>query len=71
MDFQTRQRLYQHEYRLASIAYKRATIRHAKEQERGKYFLGVRQTRRMYLAAECLRSTAGRYARAQRDLYGR
>lgn len=69
LDYQTRNRLYRHEYRAASIAYKRAVTRHAKEQERGKTDMSVEQTRRMYRAAECLRSTAGRYSRAQRDLF--
>lgn len=71
MDFATRQRLYQREYRNAGIAYKRAKTRHAREQAAGLADMSPQQTRRMYLAAECLRSTAGRYARAQRDLYGR
>jgi hypothetical protein len=69
MDFQTRQRIYRREYRNASIAYKRAKTNHAKQQACGVTDGSVQQTRRMYLAAECLRSTAGRYARAQRDLF--
>jgi len=62
---------YVREYRLASTAYRRAVNRHDKEQERGKSDMSVQQTRRMYLAAEYLRSTAGRYSRAQRDLFQR
>jgi len=59
------------EYKLAGTAYLRAQRRHAKEQELGRSDMSVQQTRRMYLAAEYLRSTAGRYSRAQRDLFQR
>jgi hypothetical protein len=71
MDFATRQRLYQREYRNATIAFKRAVTRHGKEQARGRSDMSVQQTRRMYLAAEGLRSAHGRMVRAHRDFYGR
>lgn len=69
MDFATRQRVYGNLYRAASAGFKRAQTIHAREQERGKTDTSVRQTRRMYHAAEALRSAAWRYADAQRSLF--